>query len=216
MKFLPERYRALRIILCVLLLVIPIFYFYILPLIYYSGYSPEEGDIIFQSLPDAVDLVRTIEGVTESNYSHCGVVIRNNDEWLVNEALVTVHSTPIMNWIKRGRGNHFSVFRLKTKFRKNIPNFLEALKKYQGKPYDAKYELDDWKIYCSELVYKAYRDATSEELGELVELGSLNWKPYEETIRKYEEGPPPLDRRMITPVNLSKAPQLTKIYSVGM
>jgi len=215
-KLFPEKYRRLRIILCGVLIIIPIFYFYILPLIYYSGYSPEEGDIIFQALPDAVDLVRTIEGVTESCYSHCGVVIRDNDEWLVNEALGTVHSTPIMDWIKRGRSSHFSVFRLKAEYRENIPNFLQALNKYQGRPYDMKYELDDRKIYCSELVYKAYLDATSEELGELVELGSLNWRPYEETIRKYEDGPPPLNRRMITPVDLSRARQLAKIYSVGI
>lgn len=216
MKLFPEKYRKLRIILCGVLLVIPIFYFYILPLIYYSSYSPEEGDIIFQALPDAVDLVRAIEGITESCYSHCGVVIRDNDEWLVNEALGDVHSTPIMEWIRRGRSSHFSVFRLKEEYRGNIPNFLQSLKKYQGRPYDMKYELDDRKLYCSELVYKAYLDATSEELGELVELGSLNWRPYEETIRKYENGPPPLNRRMITPLNLSRATQLTRVYSVGM
>jgi hypothetical protein len=216
MKLLPQKHRKLRITLCVIVLIIPLFYFYILPFIYYSSYSPKEGDIIFQALPNASDLVRAIEGITESCYSHCGVVIRSNDEWLVNEALGAVHSTPLFDWIKRGRGNYFSVFRLNTEYQGNIPNFLESLKKYQGKPYDAKYELDDWKIYCSELVYKAYYDATFEELGVLVELGSLNWKPYEKTIRKYEDGPPPLNRRMITPINLSKALQLTKIYSVGM
>jgi len=77
MKLLPQKHRKLRITLCVIVLIIPLFYFYILPFIYYSSYSPKEGDIIFQALPNASDLVRAIEGITESCYSHCGVVIRS-------------------------------------------------------------------------------------------------------------------------------------------
>ena len=55
-------------------------------------------------------------------------------------------------------------------------------------------------------------------LGELAaaKLGELNWRPYVATIRKYEGGDPPLDREMITPIDLSKAPQLQKIFDNGM
>jgi hypothetical protein len=79
---------------------------------------------------------------------------------------------------------------------------------YVGRPYDIRYEMDDEKIYCSELIYKAYRDATGGELGSLVALGELNWRPYERLIREIEGGPVPVERRMITPHHLSQAQQL--------
>lgn len=100
-------------------------------------------------------------------------------------------------------------------YTKNIDSFINKLKKYQGKPYDFKYSLDDDYIYCSELVYKAFQDATNQKLGKLYKLGDLNWKPYKETIKKFEGGPPPLERLMITPKHLSQAEQLYNIYSFG-
>ncbi len=72
--------------------------------------------------------------------------------------------------------------------------------------------MDDEAIYCSELIYDAYAEATGgEQLGELVRLGELNWRPYEATIRHFEGGPAPLDREMITPRDLAKAEQLMQI-----
>jgi hypothetical protein len=40
----------------------------------------------------------------------------------------------------------------------------------------------------------------------------MNWKPFEQTIRKYEDGPPPLDRGIISPRRLSEAKQIEKVY----
>lgn len=43
-------------------------------------YAVQEGDILFQPLPHS-GLVDAIEGVSLSIYSHCGIVVRKNDEW---------------------------------------------------------------------------------------------------------------------------------------
>lgn len=150
------------------------FYFFGLPLVYSSLYEPKEGDIVFQSLSRASDLIRAIEGVTQSKYSHCGVVIQKDGKWYVNEALGAVHSTPLKEWIKRGRGSRVDVFRLHQEHREHIPAFIKALDKYQDRPYDIRYRMEDKFIYCSELVYKAWRDATQQELG--------NWKNWETSI----------------------------------
>lgn len=74
--------------------------------------------------------------------------------------------------------------------------------------------MDDEKIYCSELIYKAWTKVfPGKSLGEMRKLGEMNWQRYQETIRFYEQGPVPLDRKMITPVDLARADQLELLYS---
>jgi hypothetical protein len=210
--FPKTRLGRIRALVLVLLLAGLLVYVYGLPALRYWGYEPEEGDIVFQSLPRVSDLVAAIEGITESPYSHCGVVVKEDGKWIVVESIIRVGKEPLFNWIRRGRWGSFAVYRLKERHRSGIPAFTQALHPFLGRPYDYKYRMDDDALYCSELVWKAYKDATGEELGRLVRLGDMNWKPYEKTIVKYEEGPPPLDRLMITPRHLSEAPQLEKVF----
>lgn len=197
------------------LIVIPLVWFYLLPFISYVQYLPQEGDVIFQSLPKLTRLVRAIEGISGSPLSHCGVVIRKEGKWYVTEEFGDVHDTPLFGFIQRGRWGMFCVYRLRRGYDDAIPGFLEALKIYKGRMYDYRFRLDDDFLYCSEFVYKAYLKATGRELGRLEALGSMNWQPYAETISFYEKGPPPLDRLMITPKNLSQAKQLELVFSYG-
>ncbi|MEZ5941680.1 MAG: YiiX/YebB-like N1pC/P60 family cysteine hydrolase [Planctomycetaceae bacterium] len=178
----------------------------------YWNYSPQEGDVLFQSLPHA-PLVNAIEGVSESPYSHCGIVTRQNGRWMVCEALHGVEMTPLREFIFRGRNQGFAVYRLKTEQQKHVPQTILAAQKFLGRPYDSRYRMDDEQIYCSELIYKAYGEASGERIGELVRMGDLNWRPFEETIQYYEGGPVPLDREMITPKNLANAEQLELVFA---
>lgn len=174
------------------------------------NYEPQSGDILFQSLP-RMPLVNAIEGATDSPWSHCGIVARENGRWMVYEAYRVVECTPLDEWLDRSRGRRFAVYRLKPEYRRHIPAMISHARSMLGRPYDARYRLDDERIYCSELVWKAYRQACGDELGHTVALGSLHWEPYRETIEHYEGGPPPLDRQMITPRGLSEAPQLQRV-----
>ncbi|MCK5851817.1 hypothetical protein KAH27_02200 [bacterium] len=178
------------------------------------AYKPQEGDIIFQSLPKGI-LVNIIEGVTHSPFSHCGVVIKENNKWVVNEAIGDVHSTPLWIWILRGRSLATEVFRVKNPYSKFIPDFIKALDKYQGRTYDINYKMDEENIYCSELVFKAFRDVSKIELGKLYSLGELDWIPYKNDIEYIEGGTVPTNRIMITPKHLSEAEELKKVYSFG-
>jgi len=178
-----------------------------------AQYEPQEGDVIFQSLPHG-PVVWAIEGVTKSPYSHCGIVAKKNGQWIVYEAYDGVAATPLKTFLFRGRGGGFVVYRLRDEYREHIPQTLKCCEDYLGRPYDIRYRLDDEKIYCSELIYKAYRDATSgQQLGELMKFGDMNWQPYEALIKKIEGGEVPVDREMITPVDLAKAPQLEPAFS---
>jgi len=190
-------------------------YFLLIPTVGYLQYKPQEGDIVFQSLPPVNELVKIIEGVTESHYSHCGVVAREDGRWLVLESIGEVRKTPLFPWILRGRHGRFAVYRLKAEDREHIGKFIDEIRPFMGRPYDFKYRMDDEALYCSELIWKAWKNATGEHLGEPVRLGDLKWEPYEEGIRKLEGGPPPLDVKIITPVDLSQAKQLEKVFGGG-
>ena len=91
---------------------------------------------------------------------------------------------------------------------------LACCEKYLGRPYDYRYQLDDESIYCSELIYKSFRDATDgQQLGELRKFGEMNWRPYETLIRQIEGGDVPINREMITPRDLARAKQLEPVFS---
>lgn len=183
---------------------------------YYFRYEPKEGDIIFQSLPHN-DLVDAIEGITYSPYSHCGVVLKDDkDVWVVIEAIGNVHETPLLGWIKRGRGGDFSVYRLDPKYVSPIPKFKRELLNFEGRPYDYNYDMsNDQAAYCSSLAYLAFQKATGEQMGQLQKLRDLDWKPFAAFIMTEQNGALPLDRVMITPASLARAPQLHEVYHSG-
>lgn len=169
------------------------------------------GDVVFQSLSG--DLPDLVEGVTDSPWSHCGLVIRDEAGGLcVLEAIADgVVVTPLEAWIRRGRGGRGLARRLRPRFRTAIPEWIRAAKAHMSKPYDSRFRLDDEAIYCSELVWKAFRRATGQSLGPLVPLRELDWRPRADAIRALEDGPVPLDREIITPHHLAHAPQLMPV-----
>ena len=186
-----------------------------------AEYQPEPGDFVFQSLPHN-PLIDAIEGSSGSPFSHCGIVKRCDEEkahgnkWMVIEAIGPVKETQLAHWIAQGRGSAYVAFRLRDPLAKKVPAIIAAAQKYEGRPYDIHYDMDDEKIYCSELLYKAVRDATGTKLGKIRKLGELNWQPYEKVIRHIENGGLPLDREMITPRDFSEAPELREVFRSRM
>lgn len=188
--------------------------FHVYGLAHLLTYKPREGDIVFQSLPRG-ELVDAIEGITGSPLSHCGVVMKNADgNWVVCEAIGIVRETPLYLWIVRGRGARLDAWRLHPAELANLDlaKLRAVLGKHMGKPYDYRYAPGDDQIYCSELAWKAYHNATGLEIGTWEKLGDLDWRPFEAFIRKMEGGPLPLERPMITPVGVTRSALLEKAY----
>jgi len=46
----------------------------------------------------------------------------------------------------------------------------KAGRRFLGKPYDLTFEWDDRRIYCSELVWKVYKEGLGIEVGQLAKL----------------------------------------------
>lgn len=179
----------------------------------YLAYEPQEGDVIFQSLPRS-RLVDAIEGATGSPWSHCGIVARNaSGQWIVYEALNGVEATPLHTFVYRSRDQQYEVFRWKSEAATSVSAMLEHVKSQLGKPYDIRYRLDDEAIYCSELIYKAAIAAMGQPPAKTVALGELDWGRYRPLIEQIEGGDLPLDRQMITPRDLARSSLLERVHS---
>ncbi|MFV0480478.1 MAG: YiiX family permuted papain-like enzyme [Campylobacteraceae bacterium] len=132
----------------------------------------KHGDIIFQTSLSSQS--KAIQIATNSPYSHCGVIFIIDDKMYVFEAVEPVKLTPIKEWIKRGKDGHFVVKRVKNADTILTKEVLEKMDKIQdeflGKHYDLVFSWSDKEIYCSELIYKLFFNATNIEVGKLQKL----------------------------------------------
>jgi len=131
-----------------------------------------EGDILFQISTSGQG--KAIQLATHSQYSHCGILFKEKNKWMVFEGVQPVKSTPLAKWIARGDKEHYVVKRLKKATELLTPevksNIKAEAKKFIGKNYDLTFEWSDDRIYCSELVYKIYNRGAGISIGTLQEL----------------------------------------------
>ncbi len=116
----------------------------------------KEGDIVFQTSKSSQS--KYIILATQSQWSHCGIIIEKPDGLYVLEAISTVSLTPYQQWVERGRGKRVSVKRytedpIKIKY-----------SKYLGKQYDMAFKFGNNQWYCSELVHDIYKRQLGVEL----------------------------------------------------
>lgn len=136
----------------------------------------KSGDIIFQTSQSGQS--KAIQLATGSEYSHMGIIYVECDQTFVYEAVQPVKSTPLKEWIARGKNQHYVVKRLKNSEDVLTEDALAKMKsignKYKGKNYDLYFEWSDERMYCSELVWKIYSEATGLSIGSLQQLNEFN------------------------------------------
>lgn len=136
----------------------------------------QDGDIIFHTSTSSQS--QAIQIATHSKYSHMGIVYLKDGRYFVFEAIQPVKLTPLNDWIKRGKGRHYVVKRLINAEETLTPDVLERMKlesaKYIGKDYDLYFEWSDERIYCSELVWKIYKNVLGIEIGKLQKFRDFN------------------------------------------
>lgn len=178
----------------------------------------QAGDLIFQTSQSSQS--EAIQLVTQSPYSHVGIIYKDGEGFKVYEAIRTVQLTPLDQWIKRGENGHYVVKRLKNAEERlgtsQQKQLLKAGKKYRNKPYDSYFAWSDDHIYCSELVWKMYKEALDIELGALVALGSydLGNKKVQQQLKERFKGNLPLDRRLISPAAIFASEELETVVEV--
>ena len=128
-----------------------------------------DGDIIFHESRSAQSAA--IQYATGSRYSHMGILYSRGGSWFVYEAVQPVKSTPLREWIDRGQNGHFVVKRLRGELSPSALKRMRSIgEQYRGRPYDLYFEWSDQRIYCSELVWKIYKEGTGVEIGRLQRL----------------------------------------------
>ncbi len=171
----------------------------------------QDGDIVFQHWLGKLGSV--IADVTDSPLSHCGMIVYRKGEPYVIEAVGPVRYITFKKWLRQGDRGHFMQMRVKDASDRQVAKAIEVAESMLGRPYDIQYELDDEKIYCSELVYKAYERGAEIEVGDKEALRELKWRPHEKFIRALAGGDLPLDRVMVTPVSIARNSRLKLMYS---
>ncbi|KAF2081782.1 YiiX family permuted papain-like enzyme [Flavobacterium sharifuzzamanii] len=168
----------------------------------------KDGDLIFQtSESKQCEAVRI---ATNSKFSHCGIIYDINGNWFVFEAVQPVKLTPLEDWIKHGKDSKYVVKRLRDD---NVlkPEVLQKMKDYSqqfdGKEYDAYFEWTDDRIYCSELIWKIYKNAAGIELSKLRELKDFNLQdPKVQKILKERYGTDiPLEEKVVAPSDIAES-----------
>jgi len=177
--------------------------------------SIQNGDIIFHTSESRQS--QAIQLATGSKYSHMGIIYEDQGKYFVYEAVQPVKLTPLTEWKKRGENGHYVIKRLKNAEDILSPAVLSNMKmvgqQYLGKSYDVYFNWSDEKIYCSELVWKIYKEAAGIEIGTLENLSEFDLSSdYVQSIMKERYGNNiPLDEKVISPAAMFNSSLLVTV-----
>ncbi len=172
-----------------------------------------EGDIVFSSSANGQG--EAIMAATGSPYTHCGIVFRQGEKWMVLEAVQPVGAVPLADFLARGKPGTNRSLRLKQ------PLSAEALERGRawataqvGKNYDGKFQWDDSRLYCSELVWKIYQHAGVElcKPRHFRDFRLEDPKVREIIVHRYGSVEAlPKDEKVVAPSDLAASPLLEEV-----
>ena len=146
-----------------------------------------------------------------------GIIYENEGQFLVYEAVQPVKLTPLKEWINRGKNSHYVIKRLENADKVLTKPVLTKMKQvgeqYKGKSYDLYFEWSDDKIYCSELVWKIYKQAADIEIGQLEALSDfdLTSEMVQAKMKERYGNHIPLDEQVISPAAMFNSDKLITV-----
>ena len=136
---------------------------------------------------------------------------------MVFEAAARVGYTPLEQWVARGVGRKWLVMRLRDKAFTPTPERLRALRRaaaaFEGKPYDLFFEWTDKAQYCSELVWKIYKNGLGVRLAPLRKMRDFDFgRPEVRAALHGRYGAHiPWDQPVIAPSDLAASESLVRV-----
>ncbi len=180
-----------------------------------TNHNYHNGDIIFQTSKSSQS--KAIQLATNSKYSHMGIIYENDGQFFVYEAVKPVKLSPLSEWINRGENGHYVIKRLENADQLLTNSTLTKMKQigeqFKGKPYDIYFEWSDDKIYCSELVWKIYKQATDIEIGELEQLSDFDLTNdiVKAKMKERYGDSIPMDEKVISPAAMFNSDKLVTV-----
>ena len=119
----------------------------------------ENGDLLFININcgPMCDAINTVtEGFENNDFNHMGMVITENNEYFVYEAIgKAVVKTPLKTFVSYTKEPIY-IGKLKDEYQYLIPDAIAFSEKQIGVPYDNDFIYNNEKYYCSELIYDAF------------------------------------------------------------
>ncbi len=172
----------------------------------------QSADIIFQvSSSSQAPAVALASG---SPVTHVGLISVEGDKVTVIEAVEPVREIPIEEFIDHG--GMWGVYRLKDAPKRNSwrSSIVARARSMKGKHYDGLFGWGDDRIYCSELVWKAYHRGAGIKLVDEQLIGDLNLSlpPVQKLIKRRTGGKGVnLNEKIVTPGSLYESDKLERV-----
>lgn len=170
----------------------------------------QPGDVVFQTSRSRQS--EAISLATQSPWTHVGVVdLGPGGKPVVIEAIGRVSATDWRTFRGRGRGDVL-VLRPRGLDARARARVVAEARRFLGRPYDARFGWGDERLYCSELVAKAFARGAKVQLGRKQRLGDLRITSLEAAIRERWGGSVPRDLRLVTPASIAADQDLERVY----
>jgi hypothetical protein len=175
----------------------------------------QTGDLVFQDFEFGNSAA--IKLISNSKYSHMGMIVKLEGKNYVYEAVQPVQVVPLEDWIARNPEKKFEVKRLKNRAtyftEANILKFKEEMNKYLDKNYDGKFAWSDNEMYCSEIVWKIYSRVFNLEIGKLQQMNDLDFSNpvVAAKLEEIYQGDIPLHEWVISPQKMYESELLETV-----
>lgn len=179
-----------------------------------NAYTPQTGDMIFHQSQSSQSAA--IQLITQSQYSHMGMIMMRENKPYVFEAVSTIRYTPLDKWIARGKNSHVVIKRVNTPLTDAQKQKLHKLAaSYLGTSYDTHFEWSDNRMYCSELAWKMYDKALNMQIGQLQKIKDFNLSHpiiQKKLTEYYSKKTIPQNEIVISPVSMFNSSKLITVF----
>ena len=185
------------------------------------------GDLIVQD-SKAADIL-PLFAADGSGVTHIGIVEAREDGAVVIEAAEKVVETPVREFLSRGKGSAYSVYRVPSLNDEQRAAVVVAARRQMGKPNDFFLRRSWEQLYSSELVRLAYSDIGFDlgRLQKVMKVGDLTivrsqftrkWAAHEDCQKRKFDTEQCwamfIKQEVVTPSSIVAHAQMTKIHEV--
>jgi uncharacterized protein YycO len=169
----------------------------------------KDGDILF--IESNSSQAKVIAMATHSKYTHVGIVFIENGKAMVYHAVEPVSKNTVEEFLAMGNsGSRPLIRRLKNQSligKSQIEKMRSEATANLGKHYDYVFSWNDREMYCSEFVWKLYKNQLNIELGKPKALKEydLSNELVKNELRKRYGKKIPFDEMMISPGDIEKS-----------